>query len=259
MKSLHLMVIFMLAAVCLMACSLDAAKGPTPTTSVETSQEQSGEPSSTHTEEQDAPEQPPMPAEPTQPEQQEAEPEQAENPPAPGGENQEESVEPQPPVYLFNNYYHWTEDAPDVQDYHEFIDGTCTVCGCSLFIWDDYGDLGTRAYSSCTGDVIIPATIGGATVTEIPIYKLAYSYLTSVTIPACVTSIGQRAFDSSYDLERLVFTDPSGWYSTDEASVWRNKNKAAATKVPEASLSTPEAAAALFTTGAMRALYLFKL
>jgi len=60
-------------------------------------------------------------------------------------------------------------------------------------------------YSGSGGDVTIPSTLGGATVTNIGQYAFQCCYsLTSVTIPQGVTSIGQNAFERCSNLTSIT-------------------------------------------------------
>ena len=72
---------------------------------------------------------------------------------------------------------------------------------------------GTSDTSAYTGAVSIPSTVthDGVTYTVIAINTKAFknSTVTSVTIPATVTTIGEAAFDNTYQLKKLTFSDAS--------------------------------------------------
>ena len=60
------------------------------------------------------------------------------------------------------------------------------------------------------GSVVIPATIDGKPVVAIDDSAFAGSAITSVSIPASVTSIGNNAFDNCQSLTTVTFTGTSG-------------------------------------------------
>ena len=66
----------------------------------------------------------------------------------------------------------------------------------------------TDVDTSISGDITIPTTLGGYSVTTIGDYAFAYSYsLTSVTIPDSVTTIGDHAFHSCDSLISVTIPD----------------------------------------------------
>ncbi len=66
----------------------------------------------------------------------------------------------------------------------------------------------TDVNTSISGDITIPATLGGYSVTTIGDYAFAYcDSLTSVTIPDSVTTIGERAFYSCNSLTSITIGD----------------------------------------------------
>lgn len=66
----------------------------------------------------------------------------------------------------------------------------------------------TDVDDSISGDVVIPSTLGGYSVTTIGNYALAYCHsLTSITIPDSVTTIGELAFSDCTELENIIIPD----------------------------------------------------
>ncbi|MDB4780828.1 leucine-rich repeat domain-containing protein, partial [bacterium] len=73
----------------------------------------------------------------------------------------------------------------------------------------------TECKTSATGELVIPATIGGNPVTSIGGEAFAYcTSLTSVTIPDSVTSIGTRVFDSCISLTSITVDAGNSNYSS---------------------------------------------
>ncbi|HTY89201.1 MAG TPA: leucine-rich repeat domain-containing protein [Candidatus Acidoferrum sp.] len=79
-------------------------------------------------------------------------------------------------------------------------------------------------YSGCGLKISIPGTIGGLPVTSIADYAFAFSGLTSVTLPASVTSLGEYAFYDCDSLTSVFFSgnapaaDSSAFYNDD--GIW---------------------------------------
>ena len=66
----------------------------------------------------------------------------------------------------------------------------------TYYVYDGKATL-SRVASSLSGNVTIPSKLGGYPVTKIDSYAFAYcSDITSITIPASVTSIEATAFNS---------------------------------------------------------------
>ncbi len=65
------------------------------------------------------------------------------------------------------------------------------------------GKITITGYIGPGGDVVIPSTIDGLLVTSIGDGAFAYSSLTGITIPDCVTNLGDWAFASCQNLARV--------------------------------------------------------
>ena len=76
-------------------------------------------------------------------------------------------------------------------DYDVLDDGTAEITG----------------YTGEGGDITIPSTLGGYTVTSIGIIAFGFTELTSVTIPDSVTSIGVQAFSYCSELTSVTIPD----------------------------------------------------
>ena len=100
---------------------------------------------------------------------------------------------------------------------HNYENGTCTACGFSNVLTFSLNDAGdgyiVSGYNRDTyGKLVIPATYNGLPVTGIAdnvFYNC--SGLTSITIPASVTSIGNFAFYACTNLKDWYITDASAW------------------------------------------------
>ena len=81
-------------------------------------------------------------------------------------------------------------------------------------------------YESINGDLEMPLEIEGCPVTEIDDWAFeSCIYLTSVTIPDTVTSIGECAFCFCMSLTNIDVDDNNKYYSSDEYGVLYNKEK----------------------------------
>ena len=79
---------------------------------------------------------------------------------------------------------------------------------------------------SISGDVVIPDTLGGYSVTSIGEYAfLECRSLTSITIPDSVTSIGDGAFLGCISLTSITVDTGNKYYSSDSYGVLFDKNK----------------------------------
>ena len=70
-------------------------------------------------------------------------------------------------------------------------------------------------------DVVLPSSFNGRAY-DIHNYAFAYSYVESVTIPACVKAIGYRCFYNASELKKVIFEDTEGWtrsYDFDKGSI----------------------------------------
>ena len=101
---------------------------------------------------------------------------------------------------------------------HNYVDGTCTMCGDTIPTPDEYFEftlLGDGTYSIKAKDVsnmpskvVIPSTYGGKVVTSIGYAALYGCYnLTSVVIPDSITSIGSKAFRDCDSLVSVTIPD----------------------------------------------------
>ena len=93
--------------------------------------------------------------------------------------------------------------------------------------------------SIISGDITIPATLGGYRVTAIGDYAFRDCYnLASVTIPDSVTTIGDCAFYNCYRLTSIVVDINNSAYSNDSRGVLFNKNKTILIQYPEGNTGT---------------------
>jgi hypothetical protein len=101
----------------------------------------------------------------------------------------------------------------------------CAVCVTAPAVAQQYGDFTYTVTSNSTvtitgyfglgGDIIIPSSIHGNSVTAIGSGAFSWSVdLSSVTIPASVTSIGQQAFSGSYSLTNVTVDPANAVYSS---------------------------------------------
>lgn len=91
----------------------------------------------------------------------------------------------------------------------------------------------TGCQTAASGKLVIPAELEGYPVTKID--SLAFSFcsdLTSVTIPASVTGIGNHAFAGCTELTGIWVDENNPAYSSDERGVLFNKDKTQLIKAP---------------------------
>lgn len=85
---------------------------------------------------------------------------------------------------------------------------TTVTSGCLAFEVSDT-DVTVTDGTTCTGAVTIPATVSSKPVIAINAYAFRYAALTSVSIPASVISIGQRAFSDCASMWKATFASGS--------------------------------------------------
>ena len=97
----------------------------------------------------------------------------------------------------------------------------------------------TGVNTSISGDITIPATLGGYSVTAIGEWAFdGCDSLTSVTIPDSVTTIGELAFADCYSLTSIVVDINNFAYSNDSRGVLFNKNKTILIQYPVGNTGT---------------------
>ena len=109
-----------------------------------------------------------------------------------------------------------TVEAETISARHKIVDGKCTICGKLYTVGLKYSLSGDGAYyivtgiGTASGDIIIPDTHEGLPVKEIGDDAfLDCSSLTSIEIPAGVTSIGYEAFFGCSILTDVSFAEGS--------------------------------------------------
>jgi hypothetical protein len=111
-----------------------------------------------------------------------------------------------------------------------------TMCGAALFAQTvaNEADFETKAegggvviteYKGQGGDVVIPATIGGKAVVGIGDEAFQFSSVLSVTIPAGVTSIGERVFEYSDRLASITVSAENRQYKDIEGALFTKDGK----------------------------------
>ncbi|MBQ1967449.1 MAG: leucine-rich repeat protein, partial [Clostridia bacterium] len=84
----------------------------------------------------------------------------------------------------------------------------------------------TDVDTSISGDITIPATLGGYTVTAIGTYAFTWcGSLASVTIPNSITTIGEESFCYCTSLTNITVDKDNTVYSSDSKGVLFDKNK----------------------------------
>ena len=121
------------------------------------------------------------------------------------------------PIMPLNAFAAAVENPLDYLEY-EIIDGEVTITDCD---------------ESINGDLEMPLEIEGCPVTEIDDWAFeSCIYLTSVTIPDTVTSIGECAFCFCMSLTNIDVDDNNKYYSSDEYGVLYNKEKSELLQYP---------------------------
>jgi len=129
---------------------------------------------------------------------------------------------------LYDENYHWHfatcehTDQISGKAQHEFDEKYRCDCGyikghkvSGIFDISESGELNLANRFLCTGEKVIPSSIGGTSVTGINNSAFrGCDCLTSITIPDSVTSIGYEAFDGCEGLINIRFSGTKAqWWS----------------------------------------------
>ena len=95
--------------------------------------------------------------------------------------------------------------------------------------------IGDYAFERCSSLTSITLPSG---LTSIGLYAFnSCNQLKKITIPASVNSIGQNAFDHCTNLTDIIFKDPTGWYTVEDASDWEKRQNGTSINLGNSSLN----------------------